>query len=104
MNQFITEILHAEEEQAEAENGGQSENDLTTELKKQTKATYTLRSIIRHIGKHPRRGHYVTDVRQKSGEWWTYNDSLARKADPDKIFSLERQRQGYIFFYEFNAS
>ena len=70
----------------------------------QPAASYTLRSVIRHTGHTPLRGHYVTDVRSDDGrKWLTYNDSATIPQTPESIFNdIEKQKQAYIFFFELN--
>ncbi|KAJ3011444.1 hypothetical protein HKX48_006839 [Thoreauomyces humboldtii] len=59
--------------------------------------TYTLRSIVSHLGENSRHGHYVADVYDSKTERWTcFDDNYVTSAEH---VSFKRKREAYILAY-----
>eukprot|EP00736_Rhodelphis_marinus_P013706 Rmarinus@m.29522 len=62
---------------------------------------YRLRAVVCHKGDQTEMGHYVCDVyNSKDRVWRTYDDSIVRKTAEEIIFGNDRQKNGYVLFYE----
>ena len=82
---------------------------------------YTLRSIVRHVGKNAFSGHYNTDVRCSGGRdggsggsgseggsglkknetgWKRYDDSTVSPITADNALGSASQSKGYLYFFE----
>lgn len=75
-------------------------------------SSYTLQSVVRHLGRSANSGHYVTDVRRPGSRpaspacWTRYDDAMVFPLPPgDRILEDEVSLQtGYIFIYRAHLS
>jgi ubiquitin C-terminal hydrolase len=61
---------------------------------------YRLCGIVRHRSSVAEYGHYIADIRQRDGSWVTYDDCSVLKCAGKPYETEERERDGYLFFYE----
>ncbi|XP_048124250.1 ubiquitin carboxyl-terminal hydrolase 37-like isoform X1 [Alosa alosa] len=61
-------------------------------------STYTLTSIVSHIGEDMDHGHYISDCAEEGGLWLTFNDEVV---SPTTLKAVLRARasSAYILFY-----
>ena len=68
---------------------------------------YNLCSVVVHLGKSPRSGHYIAIARHTvaNGQWWLYDDANRREARPDEVATTATYRnygcmKSYVLFYQ----
>ena len=63
--------------------------------------TYRLKSIVCHMGKTIRGGHYTCRIHfpTAAGTWWYYNDTERRLATEQELRTSDRERS-YVLMYE----
>ncbi|KAH9189048.1 hypothetical protein AeNC1_008969, partial [Aphanomyces euteiches] len=59
--------------------------------------TYSLKSIVRHLGQNVDEGHYVADVDE--GTWIRYNDTFVSEVDSSAVLEGNGAKSGYLLFY-----
>jgi ubiquitin C-terminal hydrolase/NACalpha-BTF3-like transcription factor len=66
-------------------------------------AAYKLNAIIRHCSSVAEHGHYVCDIRQADDSWACYNDESVEISMSAPFEQLDRQKDGYMFFYRLQS-
>eukprot|EP00593_Proboscia_inermis_P012567 CAMPEP_0171322820 /NCGR_PEP_ID=MMETSP0816-20121228/115196_1 /TAXON_ID=420281 /ORGANISM="Proboscia inermis, Strain CCAP1064/1" /LENGTH=365 /DNA_ID=CAMNT_0011821389 /DNA_START=39 /DNA_END=1136 /DNA_ORIENTATION=- len=72
--------------------------------------SYSLKSVVHHIGDCADRGHYTADAMReekkddglKQSKWMRFNDSLFNDIGCSKVNSTKEQETAYMFMYEMN--
>jgi len=82
-------------------------DDSVEELREGVDTSYTLHSVVCHIGVSASAGHFVVDMveNNRSGErsWIRCDDSAVRRLPEDSHLSEKSQREGYMYFYRWNG-
>ncbi|TYZ65356.1 hypothetical protein PybrP1_012680 [[Pythium] brassicae (nom. inval.)] len=61
---------------------------------------YELMSVVHHLGRSIDEGHYVADVRERSGSWVRRNDTHESVISEDYALRASRSQEScYMFFY-----
>jgi len=62
--------------------------------------TYTLKSLVVHLGSDINYGHYITYRINDAGQWHCVNDSIVRKVFRHEVMAV----QAYLLFYDITDS
>lgn len=63
------------------------------------KHLYRLHCIISHKGYSASVGHYVAYINHRETSWKLFDDSMVTDVTEKTVFEIEREKDGYIFFY-----
>jgi uncharacterized UBP type Zn finger protein len=83
------------------------DDDVATneKMKRDQSRTYTLKSIVHHIGNTANSGHYTADALRRdpvngTPQWISYDDGLAKElAEDDVLGDIRSQRTAYMLLY-----
>ena len=60
---------------------------------------YSLRAVVRHVGRSGGSGHYVTDARE-GAEWMNHNDSRTEATTEVDVTGPDAGKEAYLLMYQ----
>jgi ubiquitin C-terminal hydrolase len=65
-----------------------------------TNSSYSIMSIVHHIGNTASSGHYTADALRGENSWVSFDDGVTRELSPQDVFmSSNKQRTAYMIMY-----